>query len=174
MTQNSRLTTNDIAFIGLCSEYCAAIESAGETMREDFIESMLKLLPRIYIAASAIDVTPMVEDFYLDSALEEDYYDSVRRSIEALMGSDDTYLEVFEEDMKYSDSPIGASVAEGLSDIFQVFYNFLATVRNAPDSIVDEALAAIAGDFGPYWGQTVCNLMRPLHNIRYQSVSDDF
>lgn len=63
------------------------------------------------------------------NALEEDYYDAVRMRVAALLGEDDTYLEVFEQDMKYSDTPIAASISEGLADLFQVFYNIVQTAR---------------------------------------------
>ena len=98
------LNTNSIAFIGLCNEYCLAVENARETQLRDFVASMLRLLPRIYIAATDLTVTrPIEEDDepYLDSYLDEDYYESVRREIESLLGADDVYLEVFEEDMRY-------------------------------------------------------------------------
>ena len=89
-----------------------------------------------------------------------------------MLGPDDVYLEVFEEDMKYSETPIGMSLSEGLSDIFQVLYNFIATVKDAPSETVNAALVAIKDDFGAYWSQRLCNLMRPL-NYLYFNSSDD-
>ena len=111
---NSRINTNAIAFIGLCNEFCVAVENARESSREEFTDRMLRLLPRIYIAASDLTVdTPEYTEPYIDSVLEEDYYDAIRRNMETLFGEDDMYLEVFEEDMKYSDTPVAASISEG-------------------------------------------------------------
>ena len=75
--------------------------------------------------------------------------------------------------MKYSDTPIGMSVAEGICDVFQVLYNFIVMVKDAPEEIINSALTAVKDDFGAYWSQRVCNLMRPLNNIYYSSSSDD-
>ena len=83
------------------------------------------------------------------------------------MGEDDTYLEVFESDMKYSDTPIGASLAEGLADLFQVFYNYIETVRDAPDDLAAAAITAVHEDFKLSWGQTLTNIMRHIHSIYY-------
>ena len=96
-------------------------------------------------------------------------------AIEELLGADDVYLEVFEEDMKYSDTPIRASVAEGLCDIFQELYNFISVVRDAPESRVNDALIAVRDDFASFWSQKVVNLMRPLNQIKYSSddMGDD-
>lgn len=161
------MTNNSLAFIALCNEYCAVIEHARETDKRDLLQAMLRLLPRIYIAATDLTPETVSGDAFIDGALEEDYYESVRHNLEMVLGEDDTYLEVFEEDMKFSDTPIGASLAEGLSDLFQVFYNLLETVRDAPDELAQEALAAVREDFVTYWGQTLCNVMRPLNHIFY-------
>ena len=49
-----KLENNEIAFLALCNEYCAAMENARETERGEFVTTMLRLLPRIYIAATAL------------------------------------------------------------------------------------------------------------------------
>ena len=82
------METNTTAFIGLCNEYCQHVEGAREAEREDFIDAMLRVIPRIYI--SAFDIKPdmyLDEDVYLDQALDEDYYDAVRRNMEQLIGA---------------------------------------------------------------------------------------
>lgn len=173
----SSLSNNSIAFIALCNEYCAALEHAAEaTSRREFVAEMLRLLPRIYISATdlagaSIDAEPL----YIEPAVDEDYYEAVRRAIETLMGPDDTYLEVFEEDMKYSDTPIAASIAEGMADLFQVFYNMLEMAREAPTEFIAEILVAVKEDFEQYWSRILCNLLRALNHVRYNRSfgSDD-
>ncbi|MDE6331447.1 MAG: DUF5063 domain-containing protein [Muribaculaceae bacterium] len=161
------MTPNSLAFIALCNEYCASVEHARETGHDEFVDSMLRLLPRLYITASDLPSDITDPDAYIADALEEDYYESVRRSMEEVLGEDDAYLEVFEEDMKYSDTPIAASVAEGLADIFQVLYNFVDTVREAPDELASDAIAVVKEDFGSYWSKPLCNVLRALNNIKY-------
>lgn len=115
----------------------------------------------------------LAEDAYLEGRLDEDFYDSVRRGVENLLGPDDTYLEVFEEDMKYSDTPIAASVSEGLADIFQVMYNLLDAIRDMPEEVVLSALVAVKDDFEAYWSRVLCNVLRALNHIRYTSTTAD-
>lgn len=170
---SEHLTTNSIAFIGLCNEYCTALEQARESSRGGFIADMLRLLPRIYISASDLDIGASNYESYIESSLDEDYYDSIRRDIESLMGPADIYLEVFEEDMKYSDTPIAASISECLADIFQTLYNFLAMVKDSPEEFIISSLAAVKDDFGAYWGQTLCNVLRALNHLRYNGDDSD-
>ena len=84
-----------------------------------------------------------------------------------LLGEDDSYLEVFEEDMKYSDSPIAASISEGLCDIFQVLFNFLEAVKDSTEEVIGSALTIVSEDFRHYWSRPLCNVLRALNHIKY-------
>lgn len=167
--ETSVLNTNSIAFIGLCNEYCIALENARESDRDEFIRSMLHMLPRLYIMATDLSVNMVEEEEpYIESALDEDYYESVRRSVENIMEADDVYLEVFEDDMKYSDTPVSASISEGLADLFQVLFNFVSTVRDSTDEVAGLAVIAVRDDFRAYWSATLCNVLRALNHIAYR------
>lgn len=170
---STRLSTNSIAFIGLCNEYRLLLEQAEDKTRSEFIAETLRLLPRIYISATDLATGDDDYDPYIESSLDEDYYDAVRRKVETLMGPDDMYLEVFEEDMKYSDTPIAVSISESLADLFQVIYNFLAMIKDSPEEIIESSLAAMKEDFGSYWSQILCNVMRALNHLRYNSEEND-
>lgn len=165
----SQLSPNTLAFIALSNEFCNAIEMSRESERQDFIDSMLRLLPRIYITASDLKTDLIGEnDNYIESALEEDYYDSMRRNVALLLGEDDAYLDVFEDDMKYSEAPIAASISEGLADLFQVMFNFLETVRNAPNDLINEAVETMREDFAHYWSMKLCDVLRAINALKYK------
>ena len=168
MTENnSSLNPNSLAFIALANEYCHALENIFDyDDRQAFIAEMLRLLPRLYMSASDIKNTDNTDSF-IDSYLDENDYDTVRGNVSRMMADEDIYLEVFMDDMKYSDTPIGTSVSENLADIYQPLYNFVATVKDATDDTIAEAIVAIKADFDTYWGQTLCNVLRALHSIYY-------
>lgn len=161
------LTNNTLTLMALCNEYCKAIETASQTERNDFINNMLRLIPRIYITTQSIEPGVMGGYGDLVDALTEDVYDSLRSAMSALLGEDDTYLDVFVEDMKYSDTPIALSLSEGLADIYQSAYNYLETCRDAVDDIIDEATEAFYNQFTTYISQAMCNVLRPLNSLRY-------
>ena len=56
------LNTNSIAFIGLAQEYCVTVENSTQMERKEFISSILKLLPRLYISATDLTVNMLEED----------------------------------------------------------------------------------------------------------------
>ena len=166
-TDNDRLSTNDLAFLALTNEYCHALETSGEADRGHLVASMLKLLPRIYMAASDLERAVAYSDYEIEAALEEPTYDQVRDLLSQIIGEDDLYLEVFMEDMKYSDTPISTSVSENLADLYQEFFNLLVSVKDATSQVQTELLALCKGNFQSYWGQILLNVLRALHSIYY-------
>lgn len=162
-----KLSNNALSVIALANEFCRAVELAAEVESIEFVGKMIKILPRIYIAVS--DIPADVEsdaDFGFDSAhLEEDYYNEVRSAMAATLGEADSYLETFHQDMKYSDTPIAATVSEGLADIFQVLYNLVEDVRDSDPEQSMGHLADLRDSFAEYWSETLCNVMRPLNQI---------
>ena len=164
---NNQLSPNSLAFIALANEYCSAIEKASEFDKTDFVVQMLKLLPRIYISASDINIKESSEEYYVEPYLDEDIYNNVRSNIAALMAEDDVFLETFEEDMKYSDTPVSATISEDLADIYQELYNLVASVRDVDNEAIRSILITCKEDFATFWGQTLCNVLRALHSAFY-------
>ncbi len=153
--------------MALASEYCRALELVQSCEPRDFVAKMVRLLPRIYMSVTDLPRSEPDEPEYMFGAahLREADYNRVRDDIAALLGNEDTYLETIHEDMKYSDTPIGASISEGLADIFQVLYNFVEDVRNADVETTLNQLALLRSDFSDFWSQTLCNIMRPLNEL---------
>lgn len=179
----------------LASEYCMTVENAPETERNEFIARMLQLLPKLYLefndirpdvrkdssadedagqseefdefAPVSLEESDYGESAYYSDYVDEDYYENVRRHIETLLGPDDTYLETFEEDMKYSDTPIAASISESLADIFQPLYNFISIVKDSEGEELEGAYTQCHEAFCEYWSQTLCNVLRALNHLYF-------
>ena len=165
--RNARL----MSLTALSAEYCSTLENCREYEEEEFVKLMLNYLPRIYLEFSDIEAEEAGGAFdyeYFPTYVDEDFYESVRRNLEGVMGEDDTFLETFEEDMKYSDTPVAASVSESLADIFQPLYNFISIVKDSEGVNAEGAFRECKENFESYWAQTLCNVMRALNHIRYK------
>lgn len=163
--ENDKLSPNSLAFIALTNEYCQLIENCADYGREDALDAFLKILPRIYITITDIEMPLDYYDAFISQSLDEPTYDMVRSNVGAIMGEDDVYLEVFLDDMKYSDTPIATSISENLADLYQEFYNLLASLRDLNTEEQRELLAVCKENFKEYWGQTLCNVLRALHSV---------
>lgn len=167
MHEPTKLSNNTLSVMALASEYCAAIEHVSATSPKAFVKKMIKLLPRIYMTVTDLPEEEFDEPDYMYGAthLDEEYYNKVCQDIAETLGVNDSYLETFHEDMKYSDTPIAATISEGLADLFQVMFNFMEDVRNSDVEDIDRHLSGLRSDFTEYWSQTLCNVMRPLNEL---------
>ena len=154
--------------VSLAKSFCELCEGALEYTKEDFTDRALDLLPRIYW--NFFDLSAGVslgEADYFSDYVDESIYNQVQASIASVMGSADTFLETFEEDMKYSDTPISSSISECLADIYQPLFNFTAIVHDSEGAQLSEAFISCKEDFENYWSQTLCNALKALNNVKY-------
>lgn len=161
-----------IELTALATRYCTVLQNAAEYEKNEFVVDMLRLLPEIYLSFTNLppdEFAATAEFGYFPDYVDEDFYDSVRRNVGIVIGEDDVFLETFEEDMKYSDTPIAASVSECLADIFQPLYNFISVMKDSGIEEGEGAYRECHESFEAYWSQTLCNVMRALNNIRYNS-----
>lgn len=173
MSEQKKLAPNSLSFIALTNEYCQALENADNVSREDFLANMLKILPRVYIIANDLEHDFSLGNYNIEPYLAEDVYNQVQSSLRRLLAEEDVYLEVFVEDMKYSDTPIAASISENLADLYQVFFNFLVTLKDAPTEAQVELIGECKNDFRDYWGQILCNVLRAIHTAFYAPTNDN-
>lgn len=167
-------TSRLLEIVGLAKEYCDLCESSLEHTKESFIDQALNLLPRLYWHFFDLSAgISLGESEYFSEYVDESLYGEIQHGIAALMGSADTFLETFEEDMKYSDTPITASISESMADIFQPLFNFVQIVHDSEGLQLEEAYISCKEDFETYWSQTLCNVLRALNNLKYNSREEE-
>ncbi|MEG1586148.1 MAG: DUF5063 domain-containing protein [Bacteroidales bacterium] len=156
-----------VEFVTVGAEYCAFIEKSGELERVEFVDKCVKLLPLLYLKAVLLPETEYQLDEPAEQFVTEEMYEYIRGSISRLLGAQDDYLEVFIDDMQYSENPINSSVSEDLTDIYQDIKDFISVYSMGYEATMNDALARVNENFREYWGQKLVNGMRPLHAIRF-------
>ncbi|MFA6830777.1 MAG: DUF5063 domain-containing protein [Bacteroidaceae bacterium] len=164
-------------FVTVAVEFCAFIEGIEEIDTRIFVDHTLKLLPLLYLKASTLPAVKTFdeddEEGVLEQYVTEDVYNIIRMNIANVIERYDDYLEVFKEDMQYSDTPIKANISEDLSDIYQDLRNFLFIFQLGINETMTQSLIEIQHNFKHYWGQKVCNAMRALHDVMYTQMPTD-
>ena len=162
-----------IEFVTVGAEFCGFIEKAAEQTRREFVDKSVKLLPLLYLKAVLLPPTDYELDGVSEQFVTEEGYEYVRSSIARLLGPKDDYLEVFVDDMQYSEGAMTASIAEDLADIYQDVRDFVAIYSMGNEGAMNDALARVAENFREYWGQKLVNTLRPLHTICFNPTADD-
>ena len=164
---------NSIEFVTVAAEYCGFIERARGAERQTFVDTALKILPLLYLKATLIPECEQIGEEDLEVFVTEDDYEMVRRAVADVLGAKDDYLEVFHPDMAYSDTPIKKCISEDLADIYQDVKNFVVQFQTGINETMHDAIIECNEHFRQYWGQTLTNTLRALHDIRYNTSLDD-
>ena len=162
---------NVIEFVTVASEFCAFLERAEQMKREEFIDKIIKLLPLLYLKASLLPPCEAIGEEQPERYVTEDIYEIVRMNIATLMGEKDDYLDVFVEDMKYSDQPIRKNISEDLADIYQDIKDFIFVFQLGFNETMNDSLAICQENFGYFWGQKLVNTLRALHDVKYNQAA---
>lgn len=164
---------NTVEFITVAAEFCAYLERAGELTRKEFASIMLKILPLMYLKAQMLPNRERVSDDELENFVTEDSYEILRMTLAELFAEKDTYLDVFVTDMKYSDTPITKNISEDLADIYQDIKNFICLFKIGVNEIMHDAIVECNAHFREYWGQTLVNTLRAIHETEYNTTDSE-
>lgn len=103
---------NVIEFVTVAAEFCAFLERAEHMKRKAFVDTSLKILPLLYLKASLLPKCETIGDEAPETYVTEEIYEILRINLAGLMGEKDDYLDVFVQDMVYSDQPIKKSISK--------------------------------------------------------------
>lgn len=164
---------NTVEFVTVAAEFCGFMERVEVLKRRDFVDTVLKILPLLYLKASMLPSCEQIGMMEPEVFVTEEDYEVIRISVAGILADRDDYLDVFVEDMRYSDTPIRKTISEDLADIYQDIKNFISVYQLGFEETMHDALAICEEHFVLYWGQTLVNTMRALHEVKYGSNNDE-
>lgn len=164
---------NVIEFVTVAAEFCAFLERAESMKRSDFVDTSLKILPLLYLKASLLPPCERLGEEELETYVTEEVYEILRLNLAELMGEKDDYLDVFVEDMVYSDQPIKKCISEDLADIYQDIRDFIFVFQLGLNETMNDSLALCQENFGLLWGQKLVNTLRALHDVKYHQEEEE-
>lgn len=154
-----------IEFVTVAVQLCLYLEQIEGQDKSEFVVKMLCLLPLLYLKARLLPKATEELDGFPERFVSEQEYEDIRQKVAQCMGADDTYLEVFVEDMRYSDEPITAFVSENIADIYQEVKDLACNYQTRDEAVMNDALVNCIEAFEQHWGQKLLNVLRPLHAV---------
>lgn len=162
-----------IEFVTVAVQTCLQLEHVVECDKQTFVLRMSRLLPLLYLKASMLECPDRLSDNEPQHFVYEEDYEMIRVGVKTLLGNDDAYLEVFLEDMRYSDEPLTEYISEGLADIYQELKDMAGNYQTENEDVMSDAIVTCIDAFKEHWGQKVVNIMRPLHALTIANLSDE-
>ena len=164
---------NVVEFVTVGVEYCLLLERSQNHERADFVDKAVKILPLLYLKATLLPETLSESDELLEEFVTEEAYATIVNEVSSVLKDKDDYLETFHPDMKYSDTPVIASISEDLADVYQDIKNFVSTFSIGHEPSMYEALVICKTNFASFWGQKLVNAMGALHHLRFNENEED-
>jgi hypothetical protein len=150
------------------------LERMDDPTRLEFTDKMLYYLPMLYIKTRQLPKVEPVLDGEPERFVTEMDYNTIQQKVASVFGTDDAYLEVFVEDMQYSDEPVTDFISEAIADIYQELSDLCSTFRIDDEDVQNDALYAFVEAFEQHWGQKLMNVLRPLHMMSMMKDSDPY
>jgi hypothetical protein len=168
--ENPIYAHDTLEFVTVAAEYCALLEKPtdnGQQGEDVLITTLLKLLPLLYMKVQLLPEVDTEGAFVPKDQVTEEDYNYVREGLYSLLHEHDEYeMLVWDEDMQTEESR-WCSVSEGLADIYQALRNFVAVYQQRVEPCMLDALWQVRDNFELYWGQTLLDVLRQLHKIKY-------
>lgn len=171
--ENPIYAHDTLEFVTVAAEYCALLEKSEERTEEEFVGTLLKLLPLLYMKVQLLPEVETEGAFVPGDQVTEDDYNYVRDGAYRHLHKHDEYeMLVWDEDMQTEESR-WCSASEGLADLYQALRNFVAVYQQRLEPCMLDALWQLRDTFELYWGQTLLDTLRQLHRIRYSMTTTD-
>jgi len=168
--ENPVYSRNTVEFVTVAKSFCDFMDQLESTDKKQFLDTMVCLLPLLYLKANLLPKNDLISDDSQEEFATEDQYAVLAQTISDLLGTDNTYLEVFHPDIKYTDTPVAAFISENIADIWQDLFNFISVYRMGFDETMNDALYKCRTNFEQFWGQSLVNVLRALHNCKYTTT----
>jgi len=158
---------NVIELVAVANEFCKYIEHASELKGDEMLKIFQRILPLLYLKASLLpQLDPYFEDGNEKFVTESDYV-TIQDILKEKFGTADDYLEVFDEKINESESPVLSSISENMADIYQDMKDFLLLYQTGTGEIMNDAVWECRLNFENFWGQRLVNSMRAIHKFIY-------
>ncbi len=160
--ENSNLKEQVITeFIVIAAEYCRAFSNLHQFTPHDFASYSLKILPLLYLRASALPDFEGYDRDAIEKFVAEEEWTRVKLQIAKMFGKYDRYVESIGRFGKNEEG----SISENLADVYQDLKDFTQLIAFGIDDVANEAVGEVKRNFTEYWGQRVVNSMKVIHTL---------
>lgn len=169
---DSIFSANAIEFVTVAAEFCAFLEQSEGRSKAYFMDTILKLLPLLYVKVQLLKPVESNAEFLPDDKVTEEDYNWICNIIIEIMGDDDDYMALVYDSNIQSDETKWCSISENLADIYQALRNFVSAYQIGVEDCMHDALWLVMDQFELFWGKCLVDSLSRLHQLRYAIAKD--
>jgi hypothetical protein len=154
-------------FVKNCEEYCKLIESLDEMTSVNALQDIKIALLPIYQKMHRIVRPKTKYEHDAEKYVTERQYNKIRKVLLTIVGSRDTYNEIFNPEKPNSKKSSQASLSEDLTDVYQDLKDFVQWHGQGTFEAMNDAIIELVDTFGKFWGMKLLNAVRYIHAFQY-------
>lgn len=160
-----------IEFVTSAAQFCRLLENVAVISARDFVVQLRRVLPLLCVTAENMP-TMNADGEFLEQFVFEDDYNMVRDAISDILAEQDSFLDSFHPDMKYSEAPILATISEYLADTYQELKDMAGNYQTADEEIMLAALSSCIENYREHWGRKVMSAMCALNAVDLEQIDN--
>lgn len=162
-----------IDFVATAARTCLCLEHSAEMDRHTLLNELLCLLPILYAKTRLLKETETMSDDEPQHFVMEEDYNYIEAGVKNLLGTDDAYLELLTDDMRYNNEPTTAYISENVADVYQEIKDMAAAYQTGNESVMNDAVVACIEAFHTHWGQKLLNAVRAMHALSEEYANEE-
>lgn len=163
-------STELLEFTALGVRFAGLVEQSEAD--ENFVLSMLRLLPQLYNSTLSLpEFLYNPEEDYIEEYITEQSYERVRLAVSDLLGEEDSFLRLAEEEGGQVSTV--AFISECLADVYQHIGNLLGIIKERNEMALPSAIGRCISVFREYWGHQLLLAQMALHRIYIDQQTDN-
>jgi hypothetical protein len=161
---------NVVEFVTVANEFCSTVECVAQFSAKENLDKFQKLLPLLYLKASVLPKIERLMEDELEKFVSELDYNMLHQKWMQLLGENDSFYEVFDPNIQFSEETVRSSISENMLDVYQDLKDFITSYSINNEDVMYDSLAECIFHFEQFWGQQLLTVLRAVHMLLYSNV----
>lgn len=156
-----------LEMITVANDFILFVEKADNYTRDQILIYFQRILPVIYLKASLLPDIKVTDDEAIEHYITEEQWEAVFNEIRAKLGQEDIFYFIDLHEKSQHDA-IRASIAEGITDIYQDLKDFLLLIQKPQLAFQQNAVRECRHLFETRYGYKIVNIHAAIHYLLFQ------
>jgi len=156
-----------LEMLTVANDFTLFIEKAEDYTRDQILIYLQRVLPVIYLKASLLPEIQVTDDDAIEHYVTEEQWGALFNMIRIKLGQEDIFYFIDLHEKTQHDT-IRASIAEGITDIYQDLKDFLLLIQKPQIAFQENAVKECRHLFETRYGYKLVNCHSAIHYLLFQ------
>ncbi|MBN1198716.1 MAG: DUF5063 domain-containing protein [Bacteroidales bacterium] len=156
-----------LEMVTVANDFTSFFEKAEDYSREQILGYLHRVLPIIYLKASLMPDISVTDEEAVEHYVTEEQWEILFNMVREKLGQDDIFYFIDLHEKTQHDA-IRASIAEGITDIYQDLKDFLLLIQKPQVAFRENAIKECRFLFETRYGYKLVNCQTAIHYLLFQ------